>query len=479
MSYPSQVVAGSWSSKYTVQRQDKYGNPVTSNHTTINLSSSSDGANKRFSETAGGPAVTSVTIADGSDSKDFYYYDEKAGTWTISLSAAGLTGDSQGLTVSAAAAANISKVSGNNQSGDIGETLASDFVVKVTDSYGNPVIGATVDWVITETPPSATGHRLSADRTSTDSNGEARSRLTLGDTSGEYKAQATCAPLSESPITFTARATVEEAENLIKFSGDCQAGEIQKALADPFVVKVTDDNGKGIKGVVVSWVIVEFPVDSIGETLSEEISITDSEGKARTVLTIGDKAGLYTVSASAEGLVGSPLIFTAITGKSYFIKANSFLYFSIPYKPFNSKIEFILNELGPYDPARWRLFRYENGSFNEYPNVSDFAPGLGYWLITAEDREIFVEGEEVHGDVVVTLEPGWNQIGCPFTCSVSWEDIKARNSHLFDNYLVPDILWGYDWVHGEYVMREEMQPWQGYWVYNGSESNIDLIIPYR
>jgi len=97
--YPSSVTAGLWTSKYTVQRQDQYGNPVTSGVTTVNLASTSTGANKKFAETSGGPAVTSVTIPDGSSTKDFYYYDEKAGSWTISVSATGLTGDSKPLTV--------------------------------------------------------------------------------------------------------------------------------------------------------------------------------------------------------------------------------------------------------------------------------------------------------------------------------------------------------------------------------------------
>jgi len=100
--YPSSVTAGSWTTVYTVQRQDQYGNPVTSGSTTVNLASSSTGVNKKFSESVGGPPATSVTIPDGASSKDFYYYDEKAGSWTISVSATGLTGDSKPLTVNPA-----------------------------------------------------------------------------------------------------------------------------------------------------------------------------------------------------------------------------------------------------------------------------------------------------------------------------------------------------------------------------------------
>jgi len=100
--YPSSVIAGAWTSKYTVQRQDQYGNPVTSGSTTVDLASTSTGLNKRFALTSGGASVTTVTIVDGSSTADFYYYDE--GTWTISVSTGGLIGDDKDLTVGVSSA---------------------------------------------------------------------------------------------------------------------------------------------------------------------------------------------------------------------------------------------------------------------------------------------------------------------------------------------------------------------------------------
>jgi len=99
--YPSSVTAGSWTSKYTVQKRDRSGNPTTIGSVTVNLASTSSGANKKFSLTPGGSPVNSVTIPDGFSTRDFYYYDELSGTWTISV-AAGATGDSKPLTVNPA-----------------------------------------------------------------------------------------------------------------------------------------------------------------------------------------------------------------------------------------------------------------------------------------------------------------------------------------------------------------------------------------
>lgn len=482
--YPSAVVAGAWSSKYTVQRQDEHGNPVTAGETTVEPSSTSDGANKEFSLTQSSPPPPpgggefTVTIQNGASSADFYYYDEKAGQWTISAAASGLEGDSKSLTVNTGEAANISKVSGDNQSGSVGATLSNYFVVKVTDAYGNSISGKTVNWSITQTPSGATGQSLSATSTTTDSDGEAKSKLTLGDKAGEYKVQATSNSLSGSPITFTTTANTGEAENISKVSGDCQSGDVITDLTYPFVVKVTDDDGNGVSGVTVSWSITTAPVDATGQILSATSTTTDSDGEAESTLTLGDKAGLYKVEASCSGLSGTPIKFTATTGKSYFIKGGCYHKFSIPYQLNNGNAEVVLDELGPYDRTKWRLYRYE-GQYQEYPNITNFSPGLGYWLISAEDNEIFVEGDNVSSDVTVTLEPGWNQIGCPFVCSVSWDSIKNENSSLFDNNIVADVLWGYDSENREYVLCNEMSPWQGYWVLNNSESSINLIIPYQ
>ena len=73
--------AGTLSSLITVQRQDQYGNPVTSGSTTINLASTSTGAT--FYSDAGITTLTTLTISESSSTTDFYYKDTTAGTPTL------------------------------------------------------------------------------------------------------------------------------------------------------------------------------------------------------------------------------------------------------------------------------------------------------------------------------------------------------------------------------------------------------------
>ena len=79
----SSIQAGNWV-KMTVYRKTYSGEPVTRGDLKVKLSSTSTSANKKFSLTQGGPAITELTISESDGNfKEFWYYDEKAGTWDI------------------------------------------------------------------------------------------------------------------------------------------------------------------------------------------------------------------------------------------------------------------------------------------------------------------------------------------------------------------------------------------------------------
>jgi len=72
---------------YTVSRQDQFNNLVTSGVTLAYLYTSSTGSNARFYDSAtAGLVVTSIAIDDTHSSANFWYYDETAGTWVITVS---------------------------------------------------------------------------------------------------------------------------------------------------------------------------------------------------------------------------------------------------------------------------------------------------------------------------------------------------------------------------------------------------------
>ncbi|MBO3840194.1 MAG: DNRLRE domain-containing protein [Thermoproteota archaeon] len=76
----SSMEAGSWV-KMSVYRKTVDGESITRGNLKVKLESSSEKG--KFALNPDGSEITELTIPDGSDHKDFYYYDEKAGTWEI------------------------------------------------------------------------------------------------------------------------------------------------------------------------------------------------------------------------------------------------------------------------------------------------------------------------------------------------------------------------------------------------------------
>ena len=87
-------------------------------------------------------------------------------------------------------------------------------------------------------------------------------------------------------------------------SGLEHQGSAGATLANPFVVRVLDQNGDPVVGATVT-----FTVTAGGGTLSETMATTDENGRATTTLTLGSQPGTNTVVATAADL--EPVVFTA------------------------------------------------------------------------------------------------------------------------------------------------------------------------
>ncbi len=109
LNHPGNVTAGTRLG-YVLSRADAYGNAVASGSTTAYLYSTSTGAHAFYAASAGGSAITSVAVADGSSTADFWYLDGTVGTWTVTASdnatapdgAAGIADATDQVTVQAA-----------------------------------------------------------------------------------------------------------------------------------------------------------------------------------------------------------------------------------------------------------------------------------------------------------------------------------------------------------------------------------------
>ena len=130
---------------------------------------------------------------------------------------------------------------------------------------------------------------------------------TLGTVVAANTLLAAASGLNGSPVTFTATSVADAAVALAKYEGDDQRGGPGTPV-DPPSVQVTDAYGNGIAEVTVT-----FAIASGGGAVTDPIQTTGTNGIAVVGRwTLGNGLGSNTLTATSDGLSGSPLTFTAM-----------------------------------------------------------------------------------------------------------------------------------------------------------------------
>ena len=281
------------------------------------------GAVVTFSVTVGGGTLSTVSVATNASgqARSTLTLGSEPGTNTVLATVAGLEPETFTATAIEQTPHSLTKVSGDSQEGAASTQLAAPFVVSVLDQAGSPLTGATVTFSVTagggmlssttDANPCTIESSTSSTTATTDANGQAATRLTLGSEPGTNTVTATVAGLES--VTFTATAAEQAMpHSLTKVCGDSQEGTAGILLAEPLVVLVSDEDSAAIAGVVVS-----FTVTAGGGTLSDTTATTNANGRAATRLTLGSEPGTNTVSATVEGLESGT--FTATGQESPFV----------------------------------------------------------------------------------------------------------------------------------------------------------------
>jgi adhesin/invasin len=195
----------------------------------------------------------------------------------------------------------VTKAEGDGQSGMLGAALPESLAVRVTDRYGNPVPGVTVAWAV-----SAANGTVSPSTSQTNAQGIAKTRWTLGSRLDvPHGVTATVGALT--PAAFAVTATLPSTATIVKVAGDGASGTVGAAMADSLAVRVQLEGGEPVAGATVTWNVTG------GGSTSPGSSTTQSDGVARTRLTLGTVAGAYVVTAGVPGI--SPAVIT-VTGSA-------------------------------------------------------------------------------------------------------------------------------------------------------------------
>jgi plastocyanin len=198
------------------------------------------------------------------------------------------------------AVAKAPSASGDAQSGVVGSALANPIRVRVTED-GTPKAGVSVAFAA-----AGTGAAVAPASATTDADGLASTTWTLPHTPGNATATATVTSAAGSPVTFSATVAVGTATQIAASGGNNQTGAVGVALPTPLQVTVKDQFGNAVAGTGVTWAVTAG-----GGSLAPPASTTSASGVAASVLTLGPAAGTNTATATATGLTGSPVTFTA------------------------------------------------------------------------------------------------------------------------------------------------------------------------
>lgn len=260
--------------------------------------------------TGGGGSVGSATAATGSDGLASIAWilgdalGENALTVTHALGTLTFT-----ATGRPGAPASVTVVSGSGQSAPAGSELTDPVVVEVKDRLGHRVGDARVAFVVT-----SGGGAASPDTVSTDAEGLAQARWTLGGAPGEQTMEARVG--NAPPAVFQASAQTGAAAGLSIVSGDGQEGTVGQPLGAPVVVEVVDAFGNGVGGVAVT-----FATADTGGEVAPAQGITGGDGRVSAAWTLGTMAGAQGLTASADGLTSVAVTALAAPGPAAEVRA--------------------------------------------------------------------------------------------------------------------------------------------------------------
>jgi outer membrane autotransporter protein len=314
---------------------------------TRNKTSAPVGLSVSFTVSAGAPATPSLEIVDGNDQRGVVGTPGSplsarlllngrpasgfAVGWEViegdaSISPSASTADAQGLvttslqfgaqtgqstirvasglgveaffTVTAIAPPTIRISSGDGQRGAPNVALAGDLIVQVTTQTGQPVPGLAVGWSALEGDGS-----LAFATTTTDANGLASNRLTLGPQLGNNIIAATLA--NGSQVVFSATAVNGDGTGdvrLMREGGDGQRGLVGTRLPVPLSAKLLE-GGQPVPQARIFWEVL-----SGSARVDASETLTNDNGVARVAVILGANAEPVQIRASASA-APDPVLF--------------------------------------------------------------------------------------------------------------------------------------------------------------------------
>jgi subtilase family serine protease len=256
---------------------------VTAGNATLSAGSAVTGAN--------GQAQVTVTMGT------------VAGPVAVSASVSGIAGAAVfNLTAAPGQPANLTVISGNNQSVAAGAALPAAVVIKVTDQYNNPAPGVTVNFA-----GAGKGDSFNPASATTGSDGRAQSVWTLGATAGAYTGSVSVAHVSPAVLNATALA-VATAQGYVL----AQSAQGAPGAAAAISIVLTLDSGVSVDSLAFGLsALPDSAAPALGAalTFTKDASLPDPNllDSDTTAISVG-WMGLSPVISGPTKLLGQVLV---------------------------------------------------------------------------------------------------------------------------------------------------------------------------
>jgi hypothetical protein len=204
----------------------------------------------------------------------------------------------------------LQKLSGDEQIGIAGQTLAAPLVIEVDDANGNPVRGVVVTFAVSQG-----GGSIGTATATTATDGTASTTFTTGPIAGAPQQVAASVATASITALFTATTTAGPPASITIAAGNNQQVPAGTPVPTPPAVVLRDANGNPVAGVAVT-----FEVVSGGGSITGESAVTGNDGNAEVGSWIlgGTGPNLLRATAGGVGITGNPLTFAATAGASPF-----------------------------------------------------------------------------------------------------------------------------------------------------------------
>jgi len=231
------------------------------------------------------------------------------------------------------------------------------------------------------------------------------------------------------------------------------------------------------RGGTAPFRAVPLAVAAEGPPLELTAQVPDSLVTARGVdyyLRLSNADGTLTVPPAADrGPRHLPVRFEQLEAP-FALQPEQYRMVSVPAAPTEGVKAALETAYGRYDPAVWRLERWNgrDATYRSFPRIEQLRPGRAFWLVTAGANDLALPaGQTVDADTTwqIPLRAGWNQVGTPFGFAVPWDTVRAASG------LAPAAVDGpIAYRDSAYTPSDRLRPWNGYFVFSAEADTLRI-----